>query len=89
MGMSMRVERSTVEQVKARLEMHKKKGTKRKDLSEETAATETLQLEYEETSKSEETSEAEDESQEEQDGGGLDSEAAALMGFSGFGSSKP
>lgn len=87
MGMSMRVERSTVAQVKARLEMHKKKGIKRKEPPEE--PTETLQLEYNKTSNSEQESESEEKTEEKEEDGGLDSEAAALMGFSGFGSSKP
>jgi len=87
MGMSMRVERSTVAQVKARLDMHKKKGIKRKELPEEPA--ETLQLEYNKTSNSENESETKEESEEKEEDEGLDSEAAAFMGFSGFGSSKP
>ncbi|GMH42515.1 hypothetical protein BSKO_10434 [Bryopsis sp. KO-2023] len=95
LGMSMRVERSTVDQVKKRLEMHKdgkKRGhdrlgsmSDRLELEGPVGLLESGDAVDEKDSKRRKKEQNDD---EDDDGEGLDSEAAALMGFSGFGGSK-
>jgi len=89
LGMSMKIERSSLDQVKARFEMNKKKkeDTKRnydfdervKELQEE----EEKQKAYRKEKRKDRKRKAED-----SDDGGMDPDMAALMGFSGFGGAK-
>merc|ERR1712110_542481 len=89
LGMSMKIERSSLDQVKARFEMNKKKkeDTKRnydfdervKELQEE----EEKQKAYKNQKRKDRKRKAED-----SDDGGGDPDMAALMGFSGFGGAK-
>eukprot|EP00803_Ostreobium_quekettii_P005168 evm.model.scf_1525.3 EVM.evm.TU.scf_1525.3 scf_1525:10053-14977(+) len=103
LGMSMRVERSTAEQVRNRMEMHRKRKGREKASELEGEGLDGRELEVEEEEAGEE-GDLEGGDGGRQEGGkrkknktgldtseepeGLDEEAAAMMGFAGFGSSK-
>ncbi|XP_059484466.1 zinc finger matrin-type protein 2 [Neocloeon triangulifer] len=87
LGMSMKVERSTVDQVKGRLEMLKKKKEEKKkeyDIEQklkELGEEEEKLKEYRKEKRKERKRKHEDDQE-------VDEDMAAIMGFSGFGSSK-
>ncbi|XP_035683016.1 zinc finger matrin-type protein 2-like [Branchiostoma floridae] len=91
LGMSMRIERSTLDQVKKRFELNKKKREEKKkeydfeqrmaELKEEEAK----MKEYRKEKKKEKKRKADDAGLNEDE---IDPEMAAMMGFSGFGGSK-
>jgi len=89
LGMSMKIERSSLDQVKARFDMNKKKKEEKKrdyDFEErvkELAEEEEKQKAYRKEKRKERKRKAGDD-----DGGGDDGGMAALMGFAGFGGSK-
>lgn len=96
LGMSMQVEKSTVEQVKNRLKLHKEKseasGSRAEDylpdgidrrLAEAEAAAEREKQERKRSKKEAKRSTAGDEEE-----GGMDPDMMAMMGFGGFGGSK-
>jgi len=90
LGMSMKVERSSLDQVKARFSANKRKlEEKKKEYDfdtrmEELRAEEERNREY----KKEKRKEKKRRGNEDEFGGGGDPEMMALMGFSGFGGSK-
>ncbi|KAK3099774.1 hypothetical protein FSP39_009474 [Pinctada imbricata] len=89
LGMSMKIERSTLDQVKKRFEMNKKKmDDKKKDYDFEERLKELK--EEEEKQKAYKREKRKDRKRKHDTDGGesQDSDMAALMGFSGFGSSK-
>lgn len=91
LGMSMKIERSSLDQVKARFEMNKKKKEEKKrdyDFEErvkELAEEEEKQKAYRKEKKKDRKRKAEDSVD---DGIAMDPDMAAMMGFSGFGTSK-
>lgn len=90
LGMSMRVERSSLDQVKKRFEANKKKmEEKKKDYDFEQRMQE-LREEEEKIKeyRREKRKERKRKNQEPLDEGEVDQDMAAMMGFSGFGSSK-
>jgi len=98
LGMSMRVERSTVDQVKARFESHKRKKaeadamghvdfSKRVAMAEEDE--EELRRQRAERKKAKKEAKKEQAAKPpEEELGGMDPEMAAMMGFGGFGGGK-
>ncbi|XP_038056690.1 zinc finger matrin-type protein 2-like isoform X2 [Patiria miniata] len=90
LGMSMKVERSTLDQVKRRFELNKrKKEEKKKDYDfesrmQELREEETKQKAYKKEKRQERKRKAEDDDLD----SGLDPDMAAMMGFSGFGTTK-
>ncbi|XP_022084530.1 zinc finger matrin-type protein 2-like [Acanthaster planci] len=90
LGMSMKVERSTLDQVKRRFELNKrKKEEKKKDYDfesrmQELREEEAKQKAYRKEKRQERKRKAEDDDLD----SGLDPDMAAMMGFSGFGSTK-
>ncbi|XP_055337302.1 zinc finger matrin-type protein 2-like [Paramacrobiotus metropolitanus] len=93
MGFSMKTERSTVDQVKARFARNKEKMEEKKqeyDFEEkmkELREEEEKYREYKREKKQEKKRKAEIQDSGE-DGDGMDPDMAAMMGFSGFGTSK-
>ncbi|KAK8379053.1 hypothetical protein O3P69_009655 [Scylla paramamosain] len=93
LGMSMRVERSSLDQVKKRFDINKKKlEEKKKDYDieqrmQELKEEEEKLKEYRREKRKERKRKA-DSSIDEDVGGGMDPEMAKVMGFSGFSSSK-
>ncbi|OQV20318.1 putative Zinc finger matrin-type protein 2 [Hypsibius exemplaris] len=94
MGFSMKTERSTVEQVRARFAENKKKMEEKKqdyDLDErmrELREEEERAKEYRRDRKQEKKRKVEEDDTKQDDLDGMDPEMAAMMGFSGFGGSK-
>lgn len=93
LGMSMRVERSSLDQVKKRFDMNKKKlEEKKKDYDIESRVKELKEeedklKEYRKEQKRAKKRVHSEISNDNEDSGGQD-ELSAIMGFSGFGSSK-
>lgn len=94
-GLSMRVERSTVDQVKAKFEAVKKRKAEEaknggpvdynKRLAIAEADEETLKARKKEKEKAKKEAKKKEEEDKLAELGGLDPEMAAMMGFSGFG----
>ncbi|KXJ29566.1 zinc finger matrin-type protein 2 [Exaiptasia diaphana] len=90
LGMSMRVERSTLDQVKKRFELNKRKREEEKqtadyDLDERVAI---LKEEEEQRKQQRKDYKREKKLKTQDQDSGVDPDMAAMMGFSGFGSSK-
>ncbi|CAH1777747.1 unnamed protein product [Owenia fusiformis] len=90
LGMSMRVERSSLDQVKKRFEANKKKmEEKKKDYDFEERMKELKEEEEKQRAYRREKRKAQKRKADDTEtGGNMDPDMAALMGFSGFGSSK-
>lgn len=98
LGLSMRVERSTVDQVKARFDAHKRKkedATEHLDFNKRVAMAEEndeeirrQRAERKKAKKEAKKEEKEGAGSEFEDMMGMDPEMAAMMGFAGFGGSK-
>ncbi|XP_042204822.1 zinc finger matrin-type protein 2-like [Homarus americanus] len=94
LGMSMRVERSSLDQVKKRFDVNKKKiEEKRKDYDieqrmQELKEEEEKLKEYRREKRKERKRKADSGIDEDMGSGGMDPEMAKIMGFSGFSSSK-
>lgn len=91
LGMSMRVERSNLDQVKKRFEHNKRKleeDKKKKDYDFEARMEELKEEEERQREKRKEMRKQKKKKVEVEDDSGLDPEMAAMMGFSGFGTSK-
>ncbi|GAU99441.1 hypothetical protein RvY_10446 [Ramazzottius varieornatus] len=93
MGCSMKAERSTLEQVKARFEFNKKKMEEKKeeyDLEDRMRELkeEEVRLKEHRQARKQEKKKAEIVAPAEEDDGSLDPDMAAMMGFSGFRTSK-
>lgn len=92
LGMSMKVERSTVDQVKERFQKNKKKmEEKQKDYEldekvKEAKEEEERYKEYKREKRKERKRKADDDGDD--DGAGASSDMAAIMGFAGFGGAK-
>ncbi|CAB4026723.1 Zinc finger matrin-type 2 [Paramuricea clavata] len=89
LGMSMRVERSSLDQVKKRFELNKRKQEeekKKKDYDFEARMTELKEEEERQREKRKEARKQKKRKLEPE--GDIDPEMAAMMGFSGFGGSK-
>ncbi|XP_062513860.1 zinc finger matrin-type protein 2-like [Corticium candelabrum] len=91
MGMSMKVERSTVEQVRARFEMHKRKSQEKKEVREyDIEAVASARREEEEHQRSDRRERRKErkrrrrEDEDDEDLGGLDPAMVSVMGFDGF-----
>ncbi|KAF6023964.1 ZMAT2 [Bugula neritina] len=92
LGMSMKVERSSLEQVKARFELNKRKQEEKKseydfnermkELQEEEEKQKAYRKERRKEKKRQHSALTDDDG-----GGGMDPQMAAMMGFSGFGGS--
>jgi len=97
MGMSMKIERSTLDQVKKRFESKKKEMEKKKkdydieermkELKEEEEKMKSFRREKRKNKKRKAEGEL-DEDDEEEAGGSMDPDMAAMMGFGGFSASK-
>ncbi len=93
LGMSMRVEQSSLEQVKNRLAQHKSKqqqGSKQEDYLPDGIDKRLVEAEEAEQRAKEERRERKkrEREEEEEEDDGMDPEMRAMMGFGGFGSSK-
>ncbi|XP_033122938.1 zinc finger matrin-type protein 2-like [Anneissia japonica] len=88
LGMSMRVERSSLDQVKKRFEMNKKKQEEKKKEYDFEARMVELREEEEKQKAYRKQKRKDRKRKADDDGEEMDPEMAAMMGFSGFGSSK-
>ena len=91
LGMSMRVERSSLDQVKKRFEMNKRKQEeekKKKDYDFDARMTELKEEEERQREKRKEARKQKKRKLEPDGSGDIDPAMAAMMGFSGFGGSK-
>lgn len=94
LGMSMKVERSSLDQVRERFQQNKKKmEEKQKDYELESRVKEAKEeelryKEYKREKRKDRKRKAEDNADEEEDGAGISDEMAAIMGFKGFGGAK-
>ncbi|XP_064608938.1 zinc finger matrin-type protein 2-like [Liolophura sinensis] len=90
LGMSMRIERSSLDQVKKRFEINKKKmEEKKKEYDFEERMKELREEEEKQKAyKKEKRKDRKRKADSDIDGGEMDPDMAAVMGFSGFGSSK-
>ena len=91
LGMSMKIERSTVDQVKARFALNKKKMEEKKKEYDLEAKTSELREEEEklrEYRREKKKDKKRKMTDEDHSSGGMDPEMMAIMGFGGFGGSK-
>lgn len=94
LGMSMKVERSSLDQVKNRLEMMRRKTDEKKKEYNLTERVRELEeeserlKEYQKERKKDKKKRKQEQADADEEGTGLDPDISAMMGFSGFGGSK-
>jgi len=91
LGMSMKIERSTVDQVKARFALNKKKMEEKKkeyDLEQKTSELREEEEKLREYRREKKKDKKRKLADEDHGSGGMDPEMMAMMGFGGFGGSK-